>query len=261
MTGLLVLPTRMAPAAPSARRTHSTQSGDEVLQRADAAEGGRPAGLEVEQVLDRGRHAVQRAERRARLHRSAAARPRSSKREDEGVEARIARSMRAIRRPDLDRRELARRIEREIGRPLSSEMAAQQAATPPGGGAVMTALLAASNRPACADAPSSEWSAARGRRTGAWWPSRSSKPVKPRISAWRVRFPSASATCALVVSRPTARRCFRGASGTPKCPVDNGSRGRLGCRWSRLGWVHGGDQLRGGLGGGGCGCAGAAPGC
>ena len=36
-------------------------------------------------------------------------------------------------------------------------------------------------------------SAARGRRTGAWWPSRSSKPVKPRISAWRVRFPSASA--------------------------------------------------------------------
>ena len=31
------------------------------------------------------------------------------------------------------------------------------------------------------------------RRTGAWWPSRSSKPVKPSTSAWRVRFPSASA--------------------------------------------------------------------
>ncbi len=28
---------------------------------------------------------------------------------------------------------------------------------------------------------------------GAWWPSRSSKPVEPSISVWRVRFPSASA--------------------------------------------------------------------
>src|SRR5947209_20117245 len=28
---------------------------------------------------------------------------------------------------------------------------------------------------------------------GAWWPSRSSKPVKPSSSAWRVRFPSVSA--------------------------------------------------------------------
>src|SRR4051812_40482728 len=36
---------------------------------------------------------------------------------------------------------------------------------------------------------------------GAWWPSRSSKPVKPRISAWRVRFPSVSA----IVGRPSFR--------------------------------------------------------
>jgi len=33
---------------------------------------------------------------------------------------------------------------------------------------------------------------------GAWWPSRSSKPVWPRISVRRVRFPSASATCSFV---------------------------------------------------------------
>jgi hypothetical protein len=33
-----------------------------------------------------------------------------------------------------------------------------------------------------------------GRRLGAWWPPRSSKPTWPRISVRRVRFPSASAT-------------------------------------------------------------------
>ena len=40
-------------------------------------------------------------------------------------------------------------------------------------------------------------------------------------------------------------------SGTRKPPVDKHFRVQGACRWSRLGWVHGGDLLRGGLGGGG----------
>ena len=48
------------PLGPHARRVDHV-----VAQRRDAAERRRPAGLEVEQVLDRGRDAVQRPERRA----------------------------------------------------------------------------------------------------------------------------------------------------------------------------------------------------
>ncbi len=74
---------------------------DVVLQRPHAAEGGRPARLEVEQVLDRRRHAVQRAERLAAhdglLGAFACLAARIVEiREDQGIEARIARSMRAI---------------------------------------------------------------------------------------------------------------------------------------------------------------------
>ncbi len=41
--------------------------------------------------------------------------------------------------------------------------------------------------------PSGRWVRWAWRRPGTWWSPRSSKPVRPSISAWRVRFPSASA--------------------------------------------------------------------
>ena len=48
--------------------------------------------------------------------------------------------------------------------------------------------------------------------SGSWWAPRSSKPVRPSISAWRVRFPSASANrCSEV---PRGRR-VRGPRSTP----------------------------------------------
>ena len=84
----------------------------EVLERAHAAEGARPARLEVEQILDRRRHAVQRAERRAR-HQRLLGRPRSlagivEAEIDESVEARVARlDPRDEGVHDLDRRQVA----------------------------------------------------------------------------------------------------------------------------------------------------------
>ena len=113
IVGLLVLPMMIAPAFSMRSANAQYQSGDAVLQRADAAEGGRPAGLEVEQVLDRGRHAVQRAERGAAgMSASSAAFARAARvveaLEDEGVEARIAALDAGDQRVHhLDRREVA----------------------------------------------------------------------------------------------------------------------------------------------------------
>ena len=64
-TGLFVLPSTIAPAA-SMRSTHEQlKSGVKLTERGHAAERRRPAGLEVEEVLHRGRDAVQRADRLA----------------------------------------------------------------------------------------------------------------------------------------------------------------------------------------------------
>ena len=86
--------------------------GDVVLERADAAEGRRPAGLEVEQVLDRRRHAMERPERVAAHHRVLGALrllPRAlGVEEDQRVEARVALLDPGERRVHhLDRRQFA----------------------------------------------------------------------------------------------------------------------------------------------------------
>ena len=59
-----------------------------------------------------------------------------------------------------------------------------------------------------------------GRRQGAWWPPRSSTPTWPRISARRVRFPSASANISCV-SAGHRVMCSADGSKSPSKPEDH----------------------------------------
>ena len=87
------------------------------------------------------------------------------------------------------------------------------------------------------------------RRLGAWWPSRSSTPVAPSISARRVRFPSASADRRIRGGRdvdPTPVRC----RGPTPCSPTRGwppRSGRSAATSSRPRWRSAQERVREGL--------------